>query len=82
VIIPSFFSYYMIWLSAFVPFEWTAGILAAIGALLILVATALGPETRGIDLRTAGTGPEPARSAQPAPRPAVAAEPPPVRTRS
>jgi MFS family permease len=54
VIIPSFFSYYMIWLSALVPFAWTAGVLAAFGAVLILVATAFGPETRGIDLRTAG----------------------------
>jgi MFS family permease len=54
VIIPSFFSYYMIWLSALVPFAWTAGVLAALGALLILVATACGPETRGIDLRNAG----------------------------
>lgn len=55
VIIPSFFSYYMIWLSALVPFVYTAGILAAFGAILIFVATAFGPETRGIDLRKAGT---------------------------
>jgi MFS family permease len=54
VIIPSFFSYYMIWLSALVPFVYTAGILAAFGAVLIFVATAFGPETRGIDLREAG----------------------------
>jgi len=54
VIIPSFFSYYMIWLSALVPFVYTAGILAAFGAALIFVATACGPETRGIDLRKAG----------------------------
>ncbi|OZM80685.1 MFS transporter [Pseudonocardia sp. MH-G8] len=55
VIIPSFFSYYMIWLGALVPFVYTAGILAVFGAVLILVATASGPETRGIDLRTAGS---------------------------
>jgi len=55
VIIPSFFSYYMIWLSALVPFVYTAGILAALGAIIIFVATAFGPETRGIDLRKAGT---------------------------
>lgn len=54
VIIPSFFSYYMIWLSALVPFVHTAGVLAAFGAILILVATVCGPETRGIDLRKAG----------------------------
>jgi MFS family permease len=55
VIIPAFFSYYMIWLSALVPFAYTAGILAAIGAVLIFVGATLGPETRGIDLRRAGT---------------------------
>lgn len=54
VIIPSFFSYYMIWLSALVPFVYTAGILASLGGILILVATLCGPETRGIDLRKAG----------------------------
>lgn len=54
VIIPSFFSYYMIWLSALVPFFYTAGILAALGAIVIMVATAFGPETRGVDLRRAG----------------------------
>jgi hypothetical protein len=54
VIIPSFFSYYMIWLSAIVPFVYTAGVLAALGAIIIFVATGFGPETRGIDLRKAG----------------------------
>lgn len=54
VIIPAFFSYYMIWLSALVPFFYTAGILAAFGAVVIIVATAFGPETRGVDLRRAG----------------------------
>jgi MFS family permease len=54
VIIPSFFSYYMIWLSALVPFVYTAGVLAAFGAVIIFVATSFGPETRGIDLRKAG----------------------------
>ena len=54
VIIPSFFSYYMIWLSALVPFVYTAGILAAFGAILIFIATLCGPETKGIDLRRAG----------------------------
>jgi MFS family permease len=58
VIIPSFFSYYMLWLSALVPFEYTAGVLSALGAVLIFVGTTLGPETRGIDLRKAGTDAE------------------------
>jgi MFS family permease len=71
VIIPSFFSYYMIWLSALVPFVYTAGILASFGAILILVATACGPETRGIDLRKAGEDEERAPVA-PAPTPSLA----------
>ncbi|QYN39261.1 MFS transporter [Pseudonocardia sp. DSM 110487] len=59
VIIPAFFSYYMLWLSALVPFEYTAGVLSALGAVLIFVGTTLGPETRGIDLRKAGTDADP-----------------------
>jgi MFS family permease len=55
VIIPSFFPYYMIWLSYFMPFVYTAGALMAFGGIIILVATACGPETREVDLRTAGT---------------------------
>jgi MFS family permease len=55
VIIPSFFPYYMIWLSYFMPFVYTAGVLMAFGGVIIVVATACGPETREVDLRTAGT---------------------------
>jgi MFS family permease len=55
VIIPSFFSYYMLWLGALVPFEYTAGVLSGLGAVLIFIGATLGPETRGIDLRKAGT---------------------------
>jgi hypothetical protein len=33
-----------------VPAAYTAGILAALGGVIILVATRSGPETRGIDL--------------------------------
>lgn len=54
VIIPSFFSYYMIWLGKIMPFAYTAGALAAIGGAIVIVAATLGPETRGIDLRKAG----------------------------
>jgi MFS family permease len=59
VIIPSFFPYYMIWLSQFMPFVYTAGFIMAVGGIIIVVATACGPETRGIDLRTAGTQQDP-----------------------
>jgi len=65
VIIPAFFSYYMIWLSALVPFVYTAGILSALGAVLVFVGTLFGPETRGIDLRKAGTDAEEERVGSP-----------------
>ncbi|GAA3552232.1 MFS transporter [Amycolatopsis ultiminotia] len=54
VIIPAFFSYYQLWLSHLVPFAYTAGILAALGGVLILFAAMSGPETRGADLNTVG----------------------------
>ncbi|MFD2419743.1 MFS transporter [Amycolatopsis pigmentata] len=50
VVVPSFFAYYQIWLSHLVPAVYTAGILAALGGVIILIATRSGPETRGIDL--------------------------------
>jgi MFS family permease len=58
VIIPSFFPYYMIWLGHIMPFVYTASALMVFGGVLILVASALGPETRGIDLNTVGTAEE------------------------
>jgi MFS family permease len=73
VIIPSFFSYYMIWLGNVMPFIWTAGALTAFGSLLILIATLCGPETRGIDLRKAGTDAEPGDVPAATPRAAAAA---------
>lgn len=54
VIIPALFSYYMVWLGTIMPFVYTAGALAVIGGVIIIVAATLGPETRGIDLRQAG----------------------------
>ncbi|WP_245476671.1 MFS transporter [Bradyrhizobium sp. Leo170] len=59
VIIPSFFPYYMIWLSHFMTFANAAGFLMAFGGIIILAATACGPETRGVDLRTAGLKADP-----------------------
>lgn len=55
VIVPAFFSYYMVWLGHVMPFLWTAGLLVIVGVVLVLAATASGPETRGIDLRTAAS---------------------------
>ena len=58
VIIPAFFSYYMVWLGHVMPFAWTAALLAVVGGVIMLTAAALGPETRGVDLHTVETGAE------------------------
>jgi hypothetical protein len=62
VIIPSFFPYYMLWLSHLMPFVYTAGVLMAFGGILIVAASAWGPETRGVDLNTVGSAEERAMS--------------------
>jgi MFS family permease len=62
VIIPSFFPYYMLWLSHLMPFVYTAGVLMAFGGILIVAASAWGPETRGVDLNTVGSAEEQAMS--------------------
>ena len=36
------------------PFSYTAGLLAALGGVLVVCATSAGPETRGGDLETVG----------------------------
>jgi MFS family permease len=54
VIIPAFFSYYQLWLAHAVPFYYTAGILSALGGVIILFAVKAGPETRGVDLHAVG----------------------------
>ncbi|MFL6121254.1 MFS transporter [Actinophytocola sp.] len=54
VIIPAFFSYYQLWLAHLVPFHYTAGILCALGGVVILLAVRSGPETRGVDLQSVG----------------------------
>lgn len=54
VIIPAFFAYYQVWLAHLVPSYFTAGILAALGGVLLVAATTAGPETRGIGLDAVG----------------------------
>lgn len=50
VIIPAFYSYYMVWLGHVMSFVWSAGLLVVVGVVILLIATATGPETRGIEL--------------------------------
>ena len=46
-IVPSFFAYYQLGLAQFLPFQFTASILASLGGLIVMCGTLLGPETRG-----------------------------------
>ncbi|HVV23861.1 MAG TPA: MFS transporter [Pseudonocardiaceae bacterium] len=57
VVIPAFFAYYQVWLSHAVPAMYTAGILAALGGVLLVAATTAGPETRGVALDSVGAPP-------------------------
>jgi len=57
VVIPAFYAFYQAALATFMPFAYTGGLLIAFGALLVLIGLRSGPETRGIDLATAGQTP-------------------------
>lgn len=49
VIIPSFYAFYMNWLSAIMPFRMTAVVLLAIGGLIGMAGAIMGPETKDVD---------------------------------
>ncbi|MCB8877736.1 MFS transporter [Acidisoma silvae] len=49
VIIPSFYAFYMNWLSALMPFHLTPVFLLCIGGLIGMVGALMGPETRDVD---------------------------------
>jgi MFS family permease len=50
VIIPSFYSFYQVWLAAIMPAEYTVLVLLGLGACLMLVGAAWGPETKDVVL--------------------------------
>jgi MFS family permease len=52
VVLPSFYAFYQAGLSAFIPFEYTVLALLVIGALLIVVGAAWGPETKDVEFTT------------------------------
>ena len=52
VVLPSFYAFYQAGLSAFSPFEYTVLALLVIGALLIVVGAAWGPETKDVEFTT------------------------------
>lgn len=49
VILPSFYAYYQLGLSTFMPFDYTVLVLIVIGGSLITVGAAMGPETKDVD---------------------------------
>lgn len=49
VILPSFYAYYQLGLSAFMPFRYTVLVLIIIGGCLITTGAAMGPETKDVD---------------------------------
>ena len=50
VIIPSFYAFYLTWLSAWIPAGIAPVVLLCLGALLGTVGALMGPETRDVDL--------------------------------
>jgi MFS family permease len=69
VVLPSFYSFAMLWLGSFMPYKYTQIPLLALGGLLILIGGAMGPETREVDFRaTQRVETEPRWSSQSAPR--------------
>jgi MFS family permease len=61
VVLPSLYSYYQAGLSTFMPFAYTVLVLVVIGALLIVVGAAWGPETKDVDF-SEGVQEKPARA--------------------
>jgi MFS family permease len=52
VIIPSFYSFYMLWLSNLMPYQYTAAVLLALGGILTAVGAAWGPETKDVEFKS------------------------------
>lgn len=50
VVIPSFYSFYLLGLSHLMPYPYTQIVLLAISGVLIVVGSRLGPETRDVDM--------------------------------
>jgi MFS family permease len=51
VIVPSFYAFYMNWLSAFMPLSVTPVVLLGIGGLIGMVGALMGPETKDVDFQ-------------------------------
>ncbi len=73
VIIPAFYAFYQAGLEIFMPAQYTALVLLVIGALLILLGAAWGPETKDVDFaaepEVSGAKEHPEDETGPDPRP-------------
>ena len=49
VIIPSFYAFYMNWLSAFMPLRMTSVALLCVGGIIGTIGALMGPETKDVD---------------------------------
>ncbi|WP_130835352.1 MFS transporter [[Erwinia] mediterraneensis] len=52
VILPSFYAFYMEWLSALMPFSLTAVVLLVLGGVIGMIGALMGPETKDVDFST------------------------------
>jgi hypothetical protein len=58
IILPAFYVFYQTWLAYLMPFKYTVLVLVVVGALLVFVGAALGPETKDVDFGSATPGPK------------------------
>jgi predicted MFS family arabinose efflux permease len=59
IVLPSFYAFYQSGLAGLMPFAYTPLVLVAVGALLILIGAAWGPETKDVDFAAAAQEPAP-----------------------
>jgi MFS family permease len=49
IVLPAFYVFYQAWLANFMPFKYTVLVLVVLGALLVFIGAAWGPETKEVD---------------------------------
>jgi len=50
VVIPAFYSFYLLWLGKLMPYEYTELVLIGLAGVLVLIGALMGPETKEVDL--------------------------------
>jgi MFS family permease len=53
LVIPGLYSFYLLWLSRYVPYEYTALIFTVLGGALTIFSVWIGPETKNVELLSA-----------------------------